>query len=88
MRAIPGMEHGGTHNFMVKVEQQGKPLGNIMINSKVINPAGKSKSKRLIKMGDWYMNGYDLNKPGRYQLLILFKTIDGKKHRGGVYYGD
>jgi len=39
-----------------------------------------------MKMGDWYMNGYDLQKNGKHQMMILFKTPDGKKHQGGVFY--
>ena len=86
MEVSPGMEHGGSHNFMVKIEDQGKVLEDVVINSKVIDPDGKSESKYLNKMGEWYMNGYDLGKTGKYQLIILFKTADGKKHKGGVYY--
>jgi hypothetical protein len=86
MAAQKGMEHGGSHNFMIKVEKGGKALGDVMINSKVVHPSGKAESKALMKMGDWYMNGYDLGAEGKYQLMILFKTADGKKHKGGVYY--
>jgi hypothetical protein len=86
MEAQKGMEHGGSHNFMIKVEQHGKALGNVKINSKVIHPDSKAESKALMKMGDWYMNGYDLGHKGKYQLMILFKTADGKKHKGGIYY--
>jgi len=86
MRVNPGMEHGGTHNLMVKIEQGSTVLGDALINSKVIRPDGTSDTKRLMKMGDWYMSGYDLGGQGKYQLIILFKTSDGKKHKGGVYY--
>ena len=86
MKVSPGLEHGGSHNFMVKIEDQGKVLEDVVINSKVIDPSGASESKYLNKMGEWYMNGYDLGKKGKYQLIILFKTADGKKHKGGVYY--
>lgn len=86
MKAQQGMEHGGSHNFMIKVEKDGKALGNVKINSKVIDPKGKAESKGLMKMGDWYMNGYDLGVEGRHQLMILFKTADGQMHKGGVYY--
>lgn len=86
MKVSPDMQHGGTHNFMVKIEEKDNVLGEVVINSKVIAPDGESHSKFLQKMGDWYMNGYDLNKEGKYQLIILFKTPDGKKHSGGVYY--
>jgi hypothetical protein len=86
MKVSPEMEHGGNYNFMVKVEDQGKVLDNIVINSKVIDPDGGAESKFLNRMGDWYMNGYNIDKKGKYQLIILFKTADGKKHNGGVYY--
>ena len=86
MEAQKGMEHGGSHNLMIKVEENGKTLSNVKINSKVIHPNGNEESKGLMKMGDWYMNGYDLGHNGEHQLMILFKTSDGKKHKGGVYY--
>jgi hypothetical protein len=86
MEAQEGMRHGGTHNFMIKVEKGGKALQDVVINSKVIFPDGKDQSKALMRMGDWYMNGYDLGQKGQHQMMILFKTADGKKHKGGVYY--
>lgn len=86
MKAKDGMRHGGSHNFMIKVEKNGKALSNIKVNSKVVHPNKKSESKMLMKMGDWYMAGYDLGHKGRHQLMILFKTPDGKKHSGGVYF--
>lgn len=86
MKAQQGMEHGGSYNFMIKVEKDGKALDDVKINSKVIDPKGKAESKALMKMGDWYMNGYDLGAEGKHQLMILFKTADGQMHKGGVYY--
>ena len=86
MKAKPGKEMGGSHDFMIKVEKDGKVLTNIIMNTKVINPDGTSESKGVMKMGDWFMAGYDLGHKGKHQLMILFKTKDGKKHKGGVYY--
>ena len=86
MEAKDGMRHGGSHNFMIKVEKEGKALQNVVINSKVIHPDNKAESKMLMKMGDWFMNGYDLSHMGKHQMMILFKTADGVKHQGGVYY--
>jgi len=87
MDAKDGMKMGDeSHHFMIKVEDKGKQLNNIKINSKVVFPNGKAESKMLMKMGDWYMAGYDLANPGKHQMMILFKTADGKKHSGGVYY--
>ncbi len=86
MEAKKGMEHGGSHNLMIKIEQNGKALTDVKINSKVVHPNGEAETKPLMKMGDWYMNGYDLGHDGKHQLMILFKTADGKKHKGGVYY--
>lgn len=85
--ADEGMGHGGTHNIMIKVEQQGAIVKNLKINSKVIYPDGSEESKPLMAMGDWQMAGYDLKKSGKHQLMVLFKTADGKKHFGGLYYG-
>jgi len=86
MKATPGQEHGGSHNVMIKVEQKGVVLEKLVINSKVKSPAGKSSQKRLMKMGDWFMNGYDMGEKGEYMVMILFKTPDGKKHKGMVSY--
>ena len=86
MEAQEGMRHGGSHNLMIKVEKNGEILNDVIINSKIIFPDGKDQSKALMRMGDWYMNGYDLGKKGKHQMMILFKTADGVKHKGGVYY--
>ena len=86
MKAKPGKEMGGSHDFMIKVEKDGKALNNIVMNTKVKHPNGQSESKKTMKMGDWLMAGYDLGHEGKHQMMILFKTADGKKHKGGVYY--
>ncbi len=88
MKADEGMEHGGSHNVMIKVEQQGAMVKDLKINSKVIYPDGTDESKPLMTMGDWQMAGYDLKESGKHQLMVLFKTADGKKHFGGLYYGE
>lgn len=85
-KVAPGMEHGGSHNLMVKVEQNGKAQILNKIFAKVILADGTAKKQSLFKMGDWYMNGFDLGSAGKHQLIILFKTADGAKHNGGVYY--
>ncbi len=86
MQAKPGKEMGGTHDFMIKVEKNGATLTDIVMNTKVVHPDGKAETKKTMKMGDWLMAGYDLGHTGKHQLLILFKTADGKKHKGGVHY--
>lgn len=86
MKAKPGKEMGGTHDFMIKVEKDGKVLTDIVMNTKVKHPNGSSESKKAMKMGSWLMAGYDLGHKGKHQLMILFKTADGQKHKGGVYY--
>ncbi len=86
MKVKKSMQHGGTHNVMVKVEKDGKALTDLIINSKVTHPNGNSESKMLMRMGDWYMAGYDLDHDGQHQLMVLFKTADGAKHFGGVYF--
>lgn len=85
-KAAPGKEMGGSHDFMIKVEQGGKVLTDIVMNTKAVHPSGKSETKKTMKMGDWQMAGYDLGHAGKHQLMILFKTADGKKHKSGVYY--
>lgn len=86
MKAKPGKEMGGSHDFMIKVEKEGMTLSSIAMNTKVIHPNGTSESKGVMKMGDWFMAGYDLGHKGKHQMMVLFKTKDGKKHKGGVYY--
>jgi len=86
MQAKLGKEMGGSHDFMIKVEKDGKVLSNIVMNTKVKHPSGESETKKTMKMGDWLMAGYDLGHAGKHQLMILFKTADGEKHKGGIYY--
>jgi hypothetical protein len=86
MKAKPGMEMGGSHDFMIKVEKDGAAVIELTANSKVVHPNGKAESKMMMKMGDWYMAGYDLGHEGQHQLMALFKTADGVKHFGGVYF--
>ncbi len=86
MKAKAGHEMGGSHHFMVKVEKDGKAINNLVMNTKVKHPNDKSETKKAMKMGDWMMAAYDLDHPGKHQLMILFKTADGKTHKGGVYY--
>lgn len=88
MKAKPGKEMGGSHDFMIKVEKDGKALTDVVMNTKVVYPNGQSETKQAMKMGDWMMAGYDLGQEGKHQMMILFKTPDGKKHKGGVYYSD
>lgn len=86
MGARKAMKHKQSHNLMVKVEKDGSAVKDIVANSKVTHPNGKSESKILRKMGDWYMAGYDLGHDGQHQLMVLFKTTDGKKHFSGVFF--
>ncbi|MDX8398535.1 MAG: hypothetical protein R8K49_09495 [Mariprofundaceae bacterium] len=86
MKAPEGMEHGGTHHIMIKVEQNNKIIALQAVNSKVTHPNNKSESKMMMKMGDWYMASYNLAHDGEHQVMVLFKTEGGKKHFGGIQY--
>jgi hypothetical protein len=86
MKAPEGMEHGGAYHLMVKVEQNNKIIALKAMNSKVTHPNDKSESKMMMKMGDWYMAGYDLGHAGQHKIMVLFKTEDGQKHFGGITY--
>ncbi len=86
MKPVGGPSMGGSHHVMIKVERDGKPVDGIVMNTKVVFPDGKDETKKAMKMGDWYMAGYDMQDGKKHQLMILFKTADGKKHKGGVYY--
>jgi len=79
-------DEGQGHHFMVRVEKNGEIIDLAAANSKVIHPDGAEESKVLMKTGDWYTAGYDLTHEGEHQLMVLFKTADGLKHFGGVYY--
>lgn len=85
MPAKKEMVHGGSHTLMVKIEQDGKEVSDVLINSKVFFPNKTTDSKMLMKMNGWFMNGYDLGE-GKHGILVLFKTADGKKHKTSVYY--
>lgn len=87
MKAKPGKEMGGSHDFMIKVEKDGKAM-TVPMNTKVIYPNGESEVKKTMRHGDWLMAGYDLAPEGEHQMMVLFKTKDGQKHKGGVYYSD
>ena len=87
MKAPADMQNGGnTYHFMFKAEKGGQVLTDLTVNSKVTHPDGRSESKMMMKMGDWYMAGYDLSHEGRHQLMVLFKTRDGNKHFGGIFF--
>ena len=86
MKAKTGGEMGGSHDFIVKVEKDNQPVAGVSINTKVVHPDGSAETKATMKMGEWYMVGYDLGHEGKHQLMIQFKTADGAKHKGGVYY--
>lgn len=86
MKAQAGQQMGGNHSFMIKVEKDGQVQQNLVANTKIVYPDKTAASKMMMKMGDWYMAGYDMDQNGQYQLMVLFKTPDGNKHFGGVYY--
>lgn len=87
MAAEEGMNHGGSHNLMIRIDRDGALVNGVQANSKVIFPDGSQQTKPLMTMGEWQMAGYDLKASGKHQLMVLFKTADGKKHFGGLYYG-
>jgi hypothetical protein len=86
MKAPVGMDQGGNYHVMVKFEKDGRVLTDLVANSKAVHPNGESESKMLMKMGDWYMAAYDLDHKGQHHILVLFKTADGTKHFGGIYF--
>lgn len=84
--ALPGKEMGGSHDVRVAIRKAGEAITDARINSKVIHPDRRVETKMMMTMGDDYMAGYDLDHAGRHEIMILFATPDGSKHRGGVYY--
>jgi hypothetical protein len=86
MKAQAGQAMGSDHDFMVRIEKDGQVQTDLVVNSKLVCPDKSAASKMMMKMGDWYMAGYDMGQRGQYQLMVLFKTPDGSKHFGGVYY--
>ncbi|MBI3772739.1 MAG: hypothetical protein HY272_08590 [Gammaproteobacteria bacterium] len=87
-RAKADMEMGGSHDVIVNIEKGGKTVIDAQVNSKVIHPDGKEETKMMMPMGDSYMAGYSLGHAGKHQVIILFKTKDGAKHSGGVYFSN
>lgn len=47
------MQHGGSHNLMIKVEKNGGALSELTANSKVVFPDGQESNKMLMKKGFW-----------------------------------
>lgn len=88
MKAQAGQAMGGDHDFMVRIEKDGQVQTDLVVNSKIVYPDSSAASKMMMRMGDWYATGYDMGQDGRYQLMVLFKTPDGTRHFGGVYYPD
>lgn len=86
MPASQGMQHGGSHNLMIKIERDGLLVTDAQVNSKVIFPDGTDQQQLLHRMGDWYMAGYDMQGQARHQVMVLFRRADGEIHRSGVYY--
>ncbi|MFQ5469069.1 MAG: hypothetical protein ACE5EH_02055 [Gammaproteobacteria bacterium] len=86
MKAQGGMSHGGSHNFMYKVERDGRGLHDVAVNSMVVHPNGQAETRMLSQMDDWYMAGYELGHAGKHRLMVLFRTGDGKKYKGGLNY--
>ena len=86
MKTAGEMQHGGAQNLMIMVQKNKRAQTNLVVNSKIVDPAGREISKPMMLMGQWYMAGYDMNSRGSYQLMILFKDEDGQKHFGGVRY--
>ncbi len=86
MPATADMRHGGTHNLMIRVEKDGRALHDLLVNSRVSHPIKETENKMMARMGDWYMAGFDLGHPGTHQIMVLFKTPDGKVHLGSIEY--
>ncbi len=86
MKAKPGKEMGGSHDVMIQIKKDNKILMDLELNTKVFYPDRTSDVKEVMKMGDWYMAGYDMGNAGEHQVMVLFKTKDGKKHLTGIYY--
>lgn len=88
IKVAPGMEgHGGSHNLMVKVEKDGSAQILPSIVAKVLIKGGTSVTKTLFKRDDWYMNGFDLGIPNKYQLNVLFRTSSTRtKYTTNVWY--
>src|SRR3989304_3160130 len=89
MKMKEDIEPGTTHNITVVLKDQKtqKEITDAQISMKVVDPKGKDQIKTLKYEGE--MKSYDayFNMPekGKYQIMVLFKTGDQKKH-AGIYY--
>ncbi len=75
-----------TYRLMFKAEQNGRPVKNLIVNSRVAHPNSQSESKMMMQMGDWYATAYDLTHPGEHELRVLFKAKDGRMHAASITY--
>ncbi|MDQ6951888.1 MAG: hypothetical protein Q9M26_09520 [Mariprofundales bacterium] len=75
------------YHLMVAVKKDGVLQRDLQLYSEVRHPDGSvEQSKRMMRMGDWYMARYDLShEQGRHWLSIRFKR-DGRSYTTGIYY--
>jgi len=77
---------GCEYRLMFKAEHNGRPVKDLIVNSRVVHPNSQSESKMMMKSGEWYAAAYDLTHPGKHDLRVLFKSREGAVHAAGVTY--
>lgn len=79
---------GTTHRIAVTVRKDGSKVEDAAIVIKVTSPDGKDDSREMPYNRDMmfqYTGHFNMQKKGKYQLLISLE-VGKEKHQGGVYY--
>lgn len=79
---------GTTHHIALSIRKDNKKIDDAAVNMKVVSPDGKEETQMLTYNPDMmfqYVGHFNMQKKGKYQVMILFKTGE-EKHQGGVYY--
>ncbi len=78
------MDVKASHHLSLKISdaKTGKSIGNAVVKVKAISPDKSSQEK--MAMANKMMNDYGadliIKEKGKYGIIVLFKTADGKKH--------
>lgn len=77
---------GGSHNLLLNIKRDGRTLHHLSVNSVVEKNRGERKSKSMMKLGDWYLAGYDFMPSDEYTITVSFKSPDGRHHSSTINY--
>ncbi len=81
-------DSGTTHHIAVTVRKDGSKVEDASVAIKVASPDGKDDSREMPYNRDMmsqYTGHFNMQKKGKYQLLITFE-VGREKHQGVVHY--